>query len=85
MPAIIININHNEDGDDKDKDDGDDGEMTTTMITTRQSTNLSDCESSSLRHFPFGTEESMAGKTPVPVFKVLTLTHIVFIENISPL
>ena len=27
MPAIIININHNnEDGDDKDKDDGDDGD-----------------------------------------------------------
>ena len=35
MPAIIININHNEDGDDKDKDDGDDGEMTTTLITTK--------------------------------------------------
>ena len=27
MPAIIVNINHNnEDGDDKDKDDGDDGD-----------------------------------------------------------
>ena len=35
MPAIIININHNEDGDDKDKDDGDDGEMTTAMITIK--------------------------------------------------
>ena len=34
MPAIIIKINHNEDGDDNDKDDGDDGEMTTAMITT---------------------------------------------------
>ena len=35
MPAIIIKINHNEDGDDKDKDDGDDGEMMSTMITTK--------------------------------------------------
>ena len=36
MPAIIININHNnEDGDDKDRDDGDDGEMMTAMITTK--------------------------------------------------